>query len=99
MASLFQLTPLPGVPATPVLILGMDVQLIQLQVAAVKGKIAVIIRGNCPFVDKITIAQDNGAIGVIIINNVPAGGPVNGGGVLTKRLKSYNRFVKDGENC
>jgi hypothetical protein len=42
--------------------------------AAVKGKIAVIIRGNCPFVDKITIAQDNGAIGVIIINNVPAGG-------------------------
>jgi hypothetical protein len=32
----------------------MDVQLIQLQVAAVKGKIAVIIRGNCPFVDKIT---------------------------------------------
>jgi hypothetical protein len=36
-----------------------------------------------PFVDKITIAQDNGAIGVIIINNVPAG-PVNGGGVPYK---------------
>jgi hypothetical protein len=65
----------------------MDVQLIQLQVAAVKGKIAVIIRGNCPFVDKITIAQDNGAIGVIIINNVPAGGPVNGGGVPYKEIK------------
>ncbi|RTY80575.1 T9SS type A sorting domain-containing protein [Flavobacterium sp. LS1P28] len=53
---------------------------------AVKGKIAVIIRGNCPFVDKITIAQDNGAIGVIIINNAPNAGPVNGGGVPYKTI-------------
>jgi extracellular elastinolytic metalloproteinase len=54
--------------------------------AAVKGKIAVILRGNCPFVEKITIAQDNGAIGVIIINNAPGAGPVNGGGVPYKEI-------------
>jgi extracellular elastinolytic metalloproteinase len=67
--------------------------------AAVKGKIAVIIRGNCPFVDKITIAQDNGAIGVIIINNVPEGGPVNGGGVPYKEIKipTIGLSLEDGE--
>ncbi|RTY98612.1 T9SS type A sorting domain-containing protein [Flavobacterium sp. RSP49] len=54
--------------------------------AAVKGKIAVVIRGICPFVDKITIAQDNGAIGVIVINNAPGAGPVNGGGVPYKPI-------------
>ncbi|RTY86566.1 T9SS-dependent M36 family metallopeptidase [Flavobacterium sp. RSP15] len=54
--------------------------------AAVKGKIAVIIRGNCPFVDKIIIAQENGAIGVIMINNAPGAGPVNGGGVPYKPI-------------
>jgi hypothetical protein len=55
------------------LILGMDVQLIQLQVRLqlkVKLPLSSVV---IPFVDKITIAQDNGAIGVIIINNVPAG--------------------------
>jgi extracellular elastinolytic metalloproteinase len=47
---------------------------------AVTGKIAVIMRGTCTFVKKITLAQQNGAIGVIIINNAPEAGPVNGGG-------------------
>jgi extracellular elastinolytic metalloproteinase len=48
--------------------------------AAVNGKIVVIMRGNCPFVEKITLAQRNGAIAAIIINNVADAGPVNGGG-------------------
>jgi hypothetical protein len=47
---------------------------------AVTGKIAVIMRGTCTFVKKITLAQQNGAIAVIIINNVAEDGPVNGGG-------------------
>ncbi|HUT79017.1 MAG TPA: M36 family metallopeptidase, partial [Polyangia bacterium] len=33
------------------------------------GKIALIDRGTCPFVDKVARAEDAGAIGVIIINN------------------------------
>jgi hypothetical protein len=37
------------------------------------------MRGTCTFVKKITLAQQNGAIAVIIIN-VAEDGPVNGGG-------------------
>ena len=47
--------------------------------AAISGKIAVIRRGSCPFVDKVNNAQDAGAIAVIIVNNVP-GIPINQGG-------------------
>ena len=38
--------------------------------AALAGKIVVIDRGNCPFVDKVQAAQDAGAVAVIIVNNV-----------------------------
>jgi len=43
------------------------------------GKIALIRRGDCAFVDKVKNAQDDGAIGVIMMNNVP-GEPVPMGG-------------------
>jgi hypothetical protein len=36
---------------------------------SLSGKIVVIRRGNCPFVDKIQNAQDAGAAGVIIVNH------------------------------
>ena len=48
--------------------------------AAVAGNIAVIRRGACTFVEKITLAQENGALGVVMVNNTPEDGPVNGGG-------------------
>jgi len=35
------------------------------------GKIVIINRGNCPFVDKVKRAQLAGAVGVIMVNNVP----------------------------
>ena len=38
--------------------------------AALVGKIAVIRRGTCTFIVKVKAAQDAGAIGVIIVNNV-----------------------------
>ncbi|TYA52426.1 T9SS-dependent M36 family metallopeptidase [Formosa maritima] len=38
-------------------------------IASVAGKIAVIRRGNCPFVDKIQNAQDAGAVAVIVVNH------------------------------
>lgn len=43
------------------------------------GKIAVIDRGTCPFVDKVLTAQAAGAIAVIICNNAP-GDPISMGG-------------------
>ncbi|MFD2542623.1 PA domain-containing protein [Lacinutrix gracilariae] len=43
------------------------------------GKIALIRRGECAFVEKVKNAQINGAIGVIMMNNVP-GEPVPMGG-------------------
>ena len=43
------------------------------------GKIALIRRGACNFTQKVRNAQDEGAIGVIVMNNVP-GAPFNMGG-------------------
>ena len=47
--------------------------------AEVYGKIAVVDRGECFFVDKVQAAQDAGAVGVVVANNV-AGPAVNMGG-------------------
>lgn len=46
---------------------------------SVSGKIALINRGNCNFTVKVKNAQDAGAIGVIMVNNV-AGAPIIMGG-------------------
>lgn len=42
--------------------------------AALNGNIAVIMRGTCSFTQKVWFAQDAGAVGAIVINNV-AGAP------------------------
>ncbi len=47
--------------------------------AALSGKIALIIRGNCNFTVKVKNAQNAGAIGVIMVNNI-AGDPITMGG-------------------
>ena len=47
--------------------------------AEINGNIAVIERGTCYFVDKVLNAQNAGAIGVLMINNVP-GAPITMGG-------------------
>ncbi len=47
--------------------------------AAVRGKVAVIDRGNCTFVVKVKNAQDAGAFGVIIANNAGGAPPGLGG--------------------
>ena len=45
----------------------------------IEGNIALIMRGTCNFVDKVANAQDAGAIGVVVINNVD-GPPIVMGG-------------------
>ena len=40
-----------------------------LNAASLNGKIAVIRRGNCPFVEKVKNAQTAGAVAVIVVNN------------------------------
>jgi hypothetical protein len=45
------------------------------------GAIALVDRGSCTFVSKAENAQAAGAVGVIIVNNVPGDGPVQMGGV------------------
>lgn len=47
-------------------------------IAGLKDKIVVISRGACSFVSKIKLAQDNGALGVIVVNNT--GGTIIMGG-------------------
>jgi hypothetical protein len=49
--------------------------------AAMAGKIAVLRRGTCGFVVKAKNAQDAGASGVIIANNVPGASAIGLGGV------------------
>ena len=47
----------------------------------VQGKIAVVLRGDCTFVEKAQKAQDAGAVGVVVVNNVA--GDINMGGEST----------------
>ena len=55
------------------------------------GNIAVIRRGECQFGFKILSAQNQGAIAVIIVNNVP-GGPIVHGTRRSWRSSNYNSY-------
>ncbi|HXL57381.1 MAG TPA: M36 family metallopeptidase, partial [Chitinophagaceae bacterium] len=58
-------------------------QSIALPANNVNGKIAVIDRGNCTFVEKVLGAQEGGAAGAIIVNNVDGPPIVMGGSDAT----------------
>lgn len=79
----------PGLPATPITA---DVVLVIdntapvndgcetiINAAQLSGKIAIIDRGACTFVNKVAAAENAGALAVIIVNNV-AGSPIQMGG-------------------
>lgn len=76
----------PGVSAEVMPLSGTGNQLIgcdpfsALNVAAVSGKIAMIDRGVCAFTVKVKNAQNAGAVGVIIVNNVATSPPPGVGG-------------------
>ena len=48
--------------------------------AEVNGKIALLFRGGCNFTDKVLLAQEEGAVAVMIINNVVGEDPITPGG-------------------
>ncbi len=46
----------------------------------VNGKIALIQRGDCSFIEKVMSAQAGGAVGAIVFNNTPGEPPISMGG-------------------
>ena len=65
--------------------------------SAINGNIAVIERGTCYFVDKVRNAQDAGAIGVLMINNVGGDPIIMGGTDNTITIPSVMISKADGE--
>ncbi|MCA1618541.1 MAG: hypothetical protein LC795_04350 [Acidobacteria bacterium] len=64
--------------------------------AAVSGRVALIDRGTCNFVVKVRNAQNAGAVGVIVANNV-TGAPIQmGGGDSTITIPSLMVSLTDG---
>ncbi|HEX7313225.1 MAG TPA: PA domain-containing protein [Pyrinomonadaceae bacterium] len=64
--------------------------------SAVSGKIALIDRGGCNFTVKVKNAQNAGAIGVIVANNVTPGVIQMGGGDSTITIPSLMVSLTDG---
>ncbi|TFL03153.1 hypothetical protein BDV98DRAFT_546502 [Pterulicium gracile] len=67
-------TPAGGVTADLVAVAGLGCQ--PAEYNGVEGKIALVVRGNCTFVEKGNLAAEAGAAAIIIWNNAP-GGPVS----------------------
>lgn len=66
--------------------------------ALVTGKIAMIDRGNCPFATKTKIAQNAGAIAVILVNNAAGAAPQMGGTDATITIPTVSLSQTDGGN-
>ena len=66
------------------------------QATAVNGRIAIIDRGSCGFAVKAKNAQDAGAIGVIIHNNVAGAAPGLGGSDPTVVIRTVSVSLNDG---
>jgi hypothetical protein len=64
--------------------------------ASVSGKIALVDRGGCNFTVKVKNAQNAGAVGVVIVNNVTPGVIQMGGGDSTITIPSLMVSLTDG---
>jgi hypothetical protein len=62
----------------------------------VTGKIAIIDRGQCAFTLKVGNAQMGGAIGVLLVNNVPGNTASSPGGVFDTTLPLIGVSLEDG---
>jgi hypothetical protein len=63
---------------------------------AVSGHLALIDRGNCTFVTKVKNAQNAGALGVVMVNNVSPGVIQMGGGDATITIPALMISLTDG---
>ncbi len=63
----------------------------------VNGKIAVIERGECYFVDKVMNAQNAGAVAVVMVNNVYGPPIIMGGSSSSINIPSFMISKEDGE--
>ncbi len=63
----------------------------------IAGRVALIDRGNCNFTDKVRNAQNAGAIGVIIANNVQGPPPGMAGTDATIVIPSVSISIQDGQ--
>lgn len=96
----------PGLPSTPItadLVLPIDSDPDVYDACSdpvtpglMNGKIAIIMRGTCPFVDKVQRAQDDGAIAVIVVNNVGTAPFAMGGTSSTINIPSVMIDNADG---
>ncbi len=64
--------------------------------ASMPGKIVVVNRGDCNFTEKVKNAQNAGAIGVIVVNNVASGLPGMGGSDATVTIRAVGVSQSDG---
>ena len=64
--------------------------------ASMPGKIVVVNRGDCNFTEKVKNAQNAGAAGVIVVNNVASGLPSMGGSDATVTIRSVGVSQADG---
>lgn len=65
--------------------------------AQIPGKIAVVDRGNCPFVQKTQNAQSAGALGIIIIDNEPADLPIGMAGTANTTIPAVSVTMASGD--
>jgi len=63
----------------------------------IAGKIAVVDRGECFFIEKVKNAQNAGAVAVIVVNNLPTGLPPMGGDDATITIPSAGISQADGD--
>ena len=61
------------------------------------GRIALVDRGECAFVDKVGNAQAAGAIGVMVVNNVSGATPILGGSDPTITIPAVGITLEDGQ--
>lgn len=61
------------------------------------GSIAIVQRGTCPFTQKVKNAQDGGASGVVVFNNVPGAPIAMGGADATITIPSMMIRLEQGQ--
>ena len=88
---------IPATPATDVASLdGTGLACSALPAGSLSGRIALIERGSCNFVDKVTFAANAGARAVVVYNNIPGDSAITMGGLDATTVPAVMMFYADG---